>query len=360
MKLIAKIKLKCSNEQRELLLKTLWACNAACNYISKQAWDNKTFGQYKLHKLVYYAVKKAYGLNAQMTIRCIGKVADAYKLDRRALRTFRQHAAQPFDDRIFKIMPDGRVSLSTLRGREKIPYACGEHQCQLLKSRKGEVDLMYMRKHFYIACTCEVAPGAAVEPQGALGVDLGIVNIAVDSQGTHYSGRTIEVARKRFANRRKNLQKKGTRSAKRKLKKISGRQSRYQKDRNHFISKAIVATAQRLSFSIALEDLSGIRKGIKARKPQRARMANWGFYQLKHFIKYKAQRLGIPVVEVDPRNTSRTCPKCAFVAKANRPTRDRFCCKQCGFSGPADLVASQNIRDKAVVNQPMVTGIMHA
>lgn len=358
MKLTAPIKLICSKEQKQHILETLELSNKACNYISEQAWSNKTFSQFRLHQLVYYDVKTRFKLSAQMIIRCIAKVADAYKLDRKRKRTFRKHAAQPYDARIFK-MNDEQVSIKTIYSREKIPYVAGKHQKKLLAFRKGEVDLMYLRGNLYLACTCEVQEEAQKKTSNILGIDLGIVNIAVDSEGTHYSGRDIEIRRKTYLNRRKNLQKKGTKPATRKLKEISGRQARYQKDTNHCISKAIVATAERLSCAIALENLKGIPR-TKARKSQRATMSNWANHQLRNFITYKALLAGVPVIMVDPRNTSRTCPRCTFISKNNRVTRDNFCCKQCSFSGPADLVASWNIRDKAAVNQPMVAEMICA
>ncbi|WP_268796323.1 zinc ribbon domain-containing protein [Parageobacillus toebii] len=48
---------------------------------------------------------------------------------------------------------------------------------------------------------------------------------------------------------------------------------------------------------------------------------------------------------------SRTCPVCGHVAKENRPSRDQFCCRACGYAAPADNVAAENIR-RAAVNQP--------
>ena len=357
MKLTANIKLQCSKEQHQILLQTLETCNKACNYISQICFDKKVFGQFKVHKLIYKEIRKDFELSSQIAIRCIAKIADAYKLDKKILRDFKPYSSQPFDDRNFRLMKNDQISITTTDGRLKIPFICGDYQRKLLQTRKGEVDLMYIEGQFYIACTCEIDEAEIKDPTGILGIDLGIVNIAVDSEGEHYSGKQIEVYRKKFYNRRKNLQRKGSRSAKKKLKKISAKQSRFQKDTNHCISKAIVAKAQRLSFSISLEDLKGIREGVKVRKSQRAKMANWGFYQLKSFIEYKAKRFGILVAVIDPRNTSRTCPKCKFVSKKNRPTRDRFCCKQCGFCESADFVAAWNIQAKADVNQPMVAGM---
>lgn len=357
MKLTANIKLNPSPEQHEALKKTLKVSNRACNAISKIAWDNKQFGQYYLHKLVYYDIKTKFNLSAQVTVRSIAKVADAYKLDKKTQRIFKQYSAQPYDDRIFRMMSDDMVSIWTLDGRQKIPFQCGDYQRKLLKTRKGEVDLMLIKGIFYIACTCDIDEDDLLNPEDILGIDLGIVNLAVDSKGNCYSGKKVEKYRKRMARQRQQLQKIGTRSAKRKLKKISRKQNRYQKDVNHCISKTIVTEAKRSRLAIALENLKGIRKGVKARKPGRARLHNWGFYQLKSFIEYKAKRFGIPVVFVDPKYTSQTCPECGTVSKKNRPDRDTFRCCSCGFSRPADNVAALNIRALAFVNEPMVTGM---
>jgi IS605 OrfB family transposase len=95
--------------------------------------------------------------------------------------------------------------------------------------------------------------------------------------------------------------------------------------------------------SIALEDLQGIRDRVTVRKAQRRSLHAWNFGLLRMFVDYKAKVAGVPVVFVDPRNTSRTCPSCGNVSKANRPTRDEFRCIQCGYAGPADYIAAMNI-----------------
>lgn len=357
MKLTANIKLNPTPEQYELLKRTLETSNQACNYISQVAWENKKFGQFELHKTAYYNTKSKFNLSAQMTVRSIAKVSDAYKLDKKTQRIFKQHSAQPYDDRIFRMMADDMVSIWTLNGRQKIPFQCGDYQRELLKTRKGEVDLMLIKGIFYIACTCDIDEDDLINPENVLGIDLGIVNLAVDSKGKCYSGKAVDKYRKRMARQRQQLQKIGSRSAKRKLKRISRKQNDFQKDVNHCISKTIVAEAKRSCFAIALENLKGIRKGIKARKSGRARLHNWGFYQLKSFIEYKAKRWGIPVIFVDPKHTSQTCPVCDSVDRKNRPNRDTFKCCTCGFSQPADNVAALNIRAKAIVNSPMVAGM---
>jgi len=356
MKLVVNLKLKPTEDQAILLKTTLETANAACNYISSKAWEAKVFGQYSIHKLTYYDTRERFSLSSQRTVRSIAKVADAYKLGQKIQRKFRKDSAQPYDGAIIRFTKNDVVSIWVLGGRQKIPFIMGDRQRELFSHRKGEVDLMFIRGTFYLAVVCDVDDPELIKTTDVLGVDLGIVNIAADSRGETYSGKAINRIRCTFEHRRRNLQKKQTSSAKRKLKKISGQQARFQKNTNHCISKAIVADAKRTESAIAIEDLSGIRKRVTARRHQRARLSNWGFHQLRAFLTYKAALSGVPLLLVDPHNTSRECPECGHIDKANRKTRDNFVCIKCGLAGPADTIAAQNIRARALVNAPMVAG----
>jgi len=354
MKLVANLKLTPTDAQHEALLATLTTANRACNWLSRQAWDTKTFGQFALHKLAYASCRETFGLTAQMAVRCIGKVSDAYKLDRQARRRFRRYAAQPYDDRIFRLCSDTHLSIWTVHGRLTIPYQCGERQRALLAYRKGEVDLMYIQGVFYLAVVCDVLEPEEMGIERILGVDFGIVNLAVDSDGTVHSGTAVEHKRQRFAQRRHELQQKKTRAARRKLRQLKGKQARFQHNTNHILSKRLVETAQRSAAGIALEDLTGIRQRVKARRPQRPRHANWGFLQLRQYVTYKAILAGVPVILVDPRHTSQQCNVCDYTAKANRPTQNCFSCHRCGYTTSADFNAAQNICNRAAVNRRMV------
>jgi len=185
-----------------------------------------------------------------------------------------------------------------------------------------------------------------------IGVDLGIVNIAVDSTGETFSGKPVNGVRARSLKLRRKLQKKGTKSARRLLKKRSKKEKRFACDVNHCISRKLVDKAKALGTGVALEDLKGIRDCTEktVKKHQRYQHSSWAFYQLRQYIEYKAKIDGVPVVLVDPRNTSRTCPVCGHVDKKNRPSRDKFCCRACGYAAPADNVAAVIIRGRAIVN----------
>lgn len=352
MKLVANIQLKPTKEQADLLRRTLERCNDACNFLSQRGFDAGVTRQYDLQKLAYADVRARFEIAAQVAIRCIAKVADAYATHKAngheaKKLAFRKHAAQPYDDRIISFKPDDVVSIWTLDGRIKVKAVMGKHQRLLMENRRGEVDLMLVKGKWYLACVCDIDDPKLIDTLEALGVDLGIVNIATDSDGKAYSGDRVEAVRVKLSNRRRGLQSRGTKAAKRRLRKLSKKQARFQKHENHCISKALVDTAKRTGRAIGLEDLTHIRSRVTARRAQRARLSNWAFAQLQGFVAYKARRAGVPVVFVDSKYTSQGCSCCGTIDRKNRPDRATFSCTGCGHDEPADVNAARNIRSRA-------------
>jgi len=356
MKLTAQIKLVPTPQQTRLLKATLEAANAACNAISDYAWDNKVFNQFVLHKALYKGLRTEFELAAQLAVRCLGKVADSYKVDTNSLRTFKSYGSIPYDNRILSYRQQTQtVSIWVLDGRIEMPYQCGDRQRSLLKHQKGESDLWFHNGEFYLLATCEIEEPTPGEVQEFLGVDRGIVNIAVDSDGQIHKSSGVNNIRHRHRRLRRKLKIKGTKSAKRRLRKLAGKEQRFANDTNHCISKSIVVKAQGTKRGIALEELGGIRDRVTVRKSQRATLHSWAFDGLEQKILYKARLYGVKVVHVDPRNTSRTCPACGCIDKHNRSSQSRFNCVACGFSGLADHIAAINIGRRAAVNRPHVS-----
>ncbi len=356
MKLVAQLQLKPSEHQHGLLKATLERANAACNAISDYAWENRVFSQYPLHHALYQTIRANFSLTAQVVVRCLSKVADAYKLNKNVKRVFKEHGAICYDDRILKYRTDKQtVSIWTLPGRETIPYVCGDRQRELLKHQKGESDLVYHRGKWYLLATCEIDEPTPAEVDKWLGVDRGIVNLAADSDGEIFQGDLVEARREWMARRTKELQRVGTKSARKRLRKLAGKQDRFQRHVNHCISKQLVQKAKRTNQGIALEDLKGINLRTRVRREDRAKRGNWSFDQLGQFIHYKARLYGVQVVDVDPRYTSQRCAACGHSEKANRRSQSEFLCRACGHTAHADLNAAINISVKAAVNRPMIS-----
>ncbi len=356
MKQTMLLKLVPTPEQHRTLLETMHAFNAACNYVAGVAFAEKTANKFELQKQVYGDLRGTYKLAAQLAIRAISKASEAYKRDKSIQPSFRSDGAITYDERVMSFKGLLSVSLLTLQGRVLIPFRIGGYQQARMDSIKGQADLVSRQGQFYLAVTLEVPTPAPDEVTDTLGVDLGIVNLATDSAGETFSGEQIEKTRQRLHALRQRLQKRGTKSAKRHLKKLSGKESRFRKNSNHVIAKRIVAKAKSSGQAIAIEELRHIRTRTErtVRHSQRSRHSSWAFAQLRSFLSYKAALAGVPLHTIDPRNTSRTCHQCGHCEKANRKSQAYFKCVQCGFAAPADWNAAVNI-SRADVMQPIVS-----
>ncbi len=360
MKLTAQLQLLPDKEQAQALEETLRVANCACDFVAQVAWDNQLFGKYDLQSQAYGEIRSRFGLSAQVAIRCLSKVADAYKLDQKVKRTFKPLGSIAYDDRILTYQLETHtVSIWTTAGRLKIPFVGGERQRQLLQTRQGESDLCLVKGKWFLLATCTVEENLAKSEDGVMGVDLGIVEIATTSEGKSYSGEKIKALRKKLREHRRRLQKCGTKSAKRRLKKAAKRQERFVRNENHRISKELVRSAKISRKALALEDLTGIRAASTGfHREMRWLLGNWAFAQLRSFVQYKGSIAGVEVRVVDPRNTSRLCSACGHCEKANRKSQKHFKCKKCDFEDNADSNASRNIAHRARVNAPIVSSLV--
>ncbi|GAA4627228.1 RNA-guided endonuclease TnpB family protein [Actinoallomurus vinaceus] len=386
MKLVVQVKLVPDAGQASVLERTLFATNEAANRVAAVAFEHFKLKarETPLRKLCYGELKTQ-GFGAQAAQHVIKRVVDAYTTLRANIRAgnlggpdstrwrkatskpivFRPDAAHTYDDRNLSWNYDAQtVSIWTLDGRIKnIRFACSPGALkQLIEHRKGESDLVHRDGKWFLLATIDVPEPEVFAPRDWIGVDRGIVNLATTSDGDNHQGRKLARYRRWQARKRAELQAKRTRSAKQLLKKRARREARHAAHVNHKIAKAVVAVAARTERGIAVEELGGIRERVTVSRDQRARLSSWPFRELGEFIEYKARRAGVPFIEVDPAYTSQRCPVswCGHTERANRPDRDSFCCRRCGFAGPADVVAGINVRERArsawvFVNMPTPT-----
>lgn len=359
MNLAVQIKLLPDDSQKGSLLRTLRAFNSACNYAVGVAFEIGCTNKIELQKHVYRTIRDRFSIPADMAVRVIAQAVEALKQDKTILPVFRELASMPYSyGKNYGFKGVDRVSLQvTPSGRELMQFVCGQYQRQQLIAKRGQADLVYRDGMFFLQVTTEIPDAEMQAVSDYLGVDLGLAEIAVTNDGERHSGKQVEAKRRQSGRARKTYQQRGTRSARRRLRKLSGRQARFQRNENHRISKAIVTKAKALGVGIALEDLSGIRSRVEktAGRDLRRRLGNWGFYQLRAFVEYKAKLAGIPVVLVDPRYTSQRCSECGHTEKSNRKSQSQFVCKQCGHSCNADQNGASNIRLLALgayVNRP--------
>jgi len=157
--------------------------NRACDDISKEAYKSKTYNKYKLQHQLYYRIREQYSLPAQLAIRAISKVVDSYKTERQHLHLFSPHGAIVYDQRIMGFKGLDKVSLSTLEGRVVVPLLIGGYAKLDQRRIQGQADLLYIKDEFYLCLVVEQSEAPPLTPEGYLGVDLGIVNLATTSDG---------------------------------------------------------------------------------------------------------------------------------------------------------------------------------
>jgi putative transposase len=351
MKLTLQMQVVPDEDQKAVLLETMERFNAAASHAARVGFEANVFSQPSIHKRCYAELRERFGLSSQMAVRAIGKAVEAFAAlrakGRKECPEFRPRGAVTYDERILSFKGLDKVSLWTLSGRNLLSLAYGEYQGERLGRLKGQVDLIYRDSKFFLYATVDMPEDAPIEVKDFIGVDLGIVNIARDSDGGKYSGEPVEKVRRRNHRNRRRAQRKGTKGARKRLKRLARREARFRRHVNHVVSKELVVKAKGTGRGIGMEDLSGIRERTTVPARQRARHSGWAFGQLRSFVEYKAKLAGVPVVVVDPRDTSRTCSECGHCERANRKSRDQFECRHCGNSEDADLNAARNIGSRA-------------
>lgn len=348
---VVKCKLIPTAEQRESILKTLEYFSVGCNLALEKALQNKTYRAYPLYYLCYYEIKKITGLNADYVCTAINKVARSFGKGKRPPKGFKPTSLDLKKSLVRYNQITETVSLSSMDGRlNGIKVSIGEYQRKLLEGQKPKAGVLsYDKKknRFYICFCIEIE---TPEPKGSnpLGVDRGINRIVTTSDGFIKSGKNLNQLREKVQRTRGSLQRKkaeGTKHGKRNnawrvLKRLSGKMERIMKDTNHILSKQITERAKQTNSFIVFENLEGINKRCKNKgKRLRKILGGWAFYQLQTFTEYKAAQAGVPVVYIDPRNTSKTCSVCFKIGSRKK---HKFSCS-CGNVMDADFNASKNI-----------------
>ncbi len=345
-----KCKLQVPQEFRQEIDLTLEGFADACNQILAVAKENKQWNTTKLHHLVYKPVRESTGLKANHVCQAIRRVIGNAKAVKQ-IHKFRPTSLN-LDVRTFVYLEDLQtVGVTLIAGRKKFKLSIGNYQVALLrgqiptaatlnKTRKGD---------YYINICVEIPSDPTGKTPKVIGVDLGRRDIATTSTDKSWSGAKIQATRDRYSKVRSNVQSKRTRSSRRLLRRLSGREQRFQKWLNHTISSQLVKEAKQVNAALAFEDLTNIRKSLNEKprnRTERRRTNNWAFYQLRMFTQYKAVIAGVPVILVPAAYTSQTCSRCGHV----HPTKGKsfrsgkkFKCGHCGFEHDADVNAAKNI-----------------
>ena len=337
----------------EIIVDTIDIYKQGLQYCIENGLELGIKNNVKLHPFVYSELRNL-GLPAQLSASCIKMACGILKkakskpfINRTSIR---YNAPRSFS---FK---NNVLSISTINGRVKIPIKIPDYALHYFEDWNIVESLLTQSKdkHYFTFTFSRESPETSNQHCEVLGVDLGVNNLAVTSKNKFY-GQEIKSLRKKRDKFVSELQSKGTRGSKRKLKKFSGIWSRFMKWTNHNISKSIISELEKGDV-VVMEDLTGIRKSARYNKW----VHKWAFRQLQDFIEYKSLEKGIRVVYVNPAYTSKECNRC----HSRNTVRHSgfFECKTCGHSLNSDINGARNIARrytrnmcKAVVNPPILT-----
>jgi putative transposase len=343
-----------------VLRETLRQSTACFNAICRYGWEAEERNSIRLHNATYWALRTSHpDLPSQLVISARMKAAETLKsvhergkkgkpvsCPQSALSSIR------YDARSYWVrLHDETASLATICGRRNITFRLPDCYHPYLDWNVCSADLCYdhRKRRFYLHVAVETE-SPPIEASGkVVGCDLGIRRVAVTSQPQFFSSKRLHTRTRQYQHLQSALQRKGTKSAKRHLRKVSRRWKRFQQAENHRIANTILS-ALSPGDTLVVEDLKDIRDRCKHRKATRGLFHRWSFAQLQDFLSYKAERKGVHLLAVEPYNTSRTCPKCGHCEPDNRLSQSEFKCRGCVYNANADYVAAQNLRQKGIAS----------
>lgn len=365
--LTAKLLLTPSPEQQNLLTQTMKAYIEACNFVSAYVYKTKILSRYDINNALYYDIRSLFKLGAQMTQSTIRTVVGNYKAAKSNGHKWSQVNYQhQFYDLVWNKdygidLVNNLFSINTLNGRIKIPFVVKGMENYITKDAKfGTATLVNKHGKYYLHIPVTITVPDLGVITNVVGIDRGI-NFLVTSYNSSgktsfVSGKEVKRKRAKFKQVRRSLQKKGTKSAKRRLKQIGSRENRWMSDTNHCIAKALVNSNPKGTLFV-LEDLTGIRSAVtKVKRHDRYVSVSWSYYDLGQKLAYKAKKAGSTVIEVDPKYTSQMCPECGHIEPSNRNhNAHSFECKGCGYRSNDDRVAAINLYNKGTKYLSIIT-----
>lgn len=331
------------------IIRTIKAYTKALQFCVDYAWKHKIRNNIKLHHKIYYSIRKKFKLPSQIAVACLKQACGMVKkakskpiIKRASVRyNFPRSANLKGDILVLRLLKSRQEFKFTIPDCYKEYFNWDVKESLLRMDKKGRCFFLFTFSKEINATEQNISSQNIV-----LGIDLGVNNLAVCSDSRFYNSAKVKQVKRKFKYLRSKLQAKGTRSANRLLRKVSGRETRYMAWVNHNISKSIVSGFK--GNKIVMENLKGIRKQNRGRI-MNYWINNWSFFQLQNFIQYKAERRGIEVVRVKPNYTSQICHRCGQLGSRSKGC---FVCSHCGLSDfNSDLNASRNLAHPRLVER---------
>lgn len=352
----------------------------ACNFISEWIFNNDfELNSYKVSSSIYHKVREKFNLKSALAQSAIKTVTAKYKTVETQIKKksfnfrdsdgsytsikkdlswlekpvyFNRPQADLFRNRDFSKLEDGSWSLLTNYQRVKAEIIFDGFENYLDGTWKFGVGKLLKRGnnwYFHISVTKNIEVLNKEDIKSVIGLDRGIRQLVTsyDEKGntTFFSGEKVRKKREHYKKLRQSLQKRNTKSSKRRIRKLGQQENRWMTDVNHQLSKTLVENYPKNSLFV-IENLEGVRFVTeKVNKNNRYDSVSWAFYQFEQFLIYKAIKRKSLVVKVSAQYTSQRCPKCGNIEKSNRNHQlHNYHCDKCNYQSNDDRIAAMNIQ----------------
>ena len=344
-----KLKLIPTQEQKLILNETLQQYKQAISLPLSYGFQNKISNGTELHKYSYFNLREQTQLPSQLICSARCKATEILKSIRTKTKG-KFNTKEPKSHRFPTIrfdrnscsIKENTIRFTTVQGRIEVDFLrypfVNQNWEKILPT--CELQYKYSKDEWYLTVFLDIKPQQNKNTNTTLGIDRGCKHIAVLSNNQFFNSKELLRVKGKYNHLRKKLQSKGTKSSKRLLRKLSGKENRFVRDVNHQISKQIV----NLSFDTFVLEKLNIKTQKKNGKKFNKILSGWSWKQLETFLAYKAELQGKKVEYVDARYTSQKCSQCGHIEKSNRKSQSLFTCKRCSFNLNADLNASRNIK----------------
>lgn len=239
----------------------------------------------------------------------------------------------------------------SIEGKQLVLSKIGHVRIRLHRQPQGTMKtctIMIKNGKYYACFSCEVESGHLPASEKQIGIDLGVSQLAVTSDGKRIeSPQFLRKSEEKLKRKQRAVSKKKRGSNRRRkavhdLARLHEKVANQRKDYAHKESRKLI---NEYGF-IAFEDLN--IQGMVKKHHLAKSITDSGWNQLVQFVTYKAESAGRQVVQVNPYHTSQKCSSCGEIVKKSLAVRVHQC--SCGYMADRDENAAINILKLALQN----------
>jgi putative transposase len=360
------IKMRVSPEPElgEELISLMKRYREALNYAIEVVIENKALSLGRAHKLLYSVLKERYGLPSRIAQDCYREAIAVAKSWLRnpkkgkipKVRTLKLWLTQEQSYRV----KDNYVELI---GGFKLEITGWDRRYDSYPNR--EARLVYRNGEFFLMITKQIPKPSKYTPKGVVAVDVNKKEIVFGNsvvrerretaieRALHYK-KLAEKLQQKYSFSKYNawLRRKGIL---RRIGHFHRKACNIVEDWAKKTSLEIAELARQHRYAVAREDLTGLIERLRELpRDHKVALLILSYRKLSFWIDWQCEKLGVPIIPVEPKHTSSICPNCSSRLKGNGYRRLK--CPRCGLEEDRDRVAVLNIEKRALEQLEPISG----